>query len=101
MMCHVIWQWLALLQKELADISEYSKACELERDSLRAEKRVWVQTEAELRYSVKYLEDTCSEMEQSRVELNTRLQGSKARIPCIIAMIISAIIRRNGTTTPR
>ena len=82
------WQWLALLQKKLADITEHSKACESERDSLRAEKRMWIETEAELRDSVKKLEDTCSEMEQSRMELTTRLQGSKARIPCIIAMII-------------
>lgn len=67
------------LQKKLTDITGHSKACESERDSLREERNMWVKTEADLSDSVKRLEVACSQIEQSRMELDTRLQGLKAR----------------------
>lgn len=75
---YCLWQWVTLLQKELVDITEYSKVCESERDRLRDEKETWVKTEVDLRDSVKKLKDTCAEMEQSSMELGTKLQVLKA-----------------------
>ena len=72
-------QWLIFLQKELADNTEHSKTCESERDHLREERTEWLKVEADLKDSVKKLEKTCAEMEQSRMDLQTQLQKLKAR----------------------
>ena len=69
-----------MLQKELEDTAEHSKTCESERDHLRDEKRVWVKREADLEDCVKKLKETCTDMEQSRMELHTQLKELKASV---------------------
>ena len=59
---------------------EHSKTCESERDHLRDEKRVWVKREADLEDSVKKLKETCTDMEQSRMELHAQLKELKASV---------------------
>ena len=78
--CSFCLQSLTLLQKELEDTAEHSKTCDLERDHLREEKKVWEKREADLEDSIKKLKETCTEMEQSRMELHTQLKELKASI---------------------
>ena len=85
--CSFCSQSLTLLQKELDDTAEHSKTCESERDHLREEKKVWVKREADLKDSVKKLKDTCTEMEQSRMELYTQLKELKASIHCVVPAV--------------
>ena len=83
--------WLTLLQKELDAIGKHSRTCELERDSLREEKRAWVKTEAGLRNRVKELEVFCTEMEQNRMALLSELQDAKA-CHSISAFIVQSVL---------
>ena len=48
---------------------------------------MWEKREADLKDSVKKLKETCTEMEQSRMELYTQLKELKASIHCVVPAV--------------
>ena len=84
-------QSLTLLQKELDDTVKHSKTCESERDHLREVKKLWEKRETDLKYSVKMLKETCTELEQSRMELLIQLKELKASRYCVVPAIVHAV----------
>ena len=72
--CDLVLYWL---QKAYDEVSQHSRHCESERDTLRKEKETWSERIAEMESKLERTMAEISNLEQARKTIETELQSTK------------------------